>query len=310
MSEFKKYTHVERLSSDRCEGLTLGECIIQPKLDGSNGSVWLNEEGKLCAGSRNRELSLGKDNGDFYRWMNEIDTDEPIKLRTLLNCIPYLTIYGEWMGYNKLLGAIKDYDPETVRHFWIFDVYNNIEQRYLSDDEWRPIMAQYNLTEYCVPILGRLVDPTLEQLAEIAKNNKFLLSNANHPGEGIVVKNYSFVSKYGTYEMGKIVLDEFVQEKRRKNKVPIQPGEIEKQIVEMYLTSSELSKTKAKIVVEENAEEFDTTSNKMIGKFIGYCWNDLLVETPNWVKKFKYPNVNFNELKTLSADACRKYLFG
>lgn len=60
--EFKKYQHLERFGNDEVEGIELGKLYIFPKLDGTNAQVWLDDEGNIKAGSRNRELTLEKDN--------------------------------------------------------------------------------------------------------------------------------------------------------------------------------------------------------------------------------------------------------
>ena len=69
--EFKKYQHLERFGNDEVEGIELGKLYIFPKLDGSNAQVWLDDEGNIKAGSRNRELTLEKDNAGFYKFVLE-----------------------------------------------------------------------------------------------------------------------------------------------------------------------------------------------------------------------------------------------
>lgn len=73
--EFLKYQHVERYGSSGAKDIEKGTCYIFPKIDGTNSSVWL-ENGEICAGSRNRKLSLDNDNQGFY---NSIINDEKIK---------------------------------------------------------------------------------------------------------------------------------------------------------------------------------------------------------------------------------------
>ena len=41
MSDYKKYTHVERLSSEACDGLLDNDTVyVTAKVDGSNGCVF------------------------------------------------------------------------------------------------------------------------------------------------------------------------------------------------------------------------------------------------------------------------------
>lgn len=63
---FVRYQHIERFGADEVENIELGICHVFPKIDGTNGSVWLGDDGKIQAGSRNRILSLDDDNAGFY----------------------------------------------------------------------------------------------------------------------------------------------------------------------------------------------------------------------------------------------------
>lgn len=69
--EFTKYMHLERIGTSEVEGIEDGLTYVFPKLDGTNASVWLNEEGEVQAGSRNRHLSIGADNAGFLAWVLE-----------------------------------------------------------------------------------------------------------------------------------------------------------------------------------------------------------------------------------------------
>lgn len=50
--EFKKYQHVSRLGTQDTEGILDGKVYVMPKVDGSNGSLFMGEEGLVHAGSR------------------------------------------------------------------------------------------------------------------------------------------------------------------------------------------------------------------------------------------------------------------
>jgi hypothetical protein len=70
---FKKYMHLEKFGNTPVEGIELGKTYIFPKIDGTNGSVWLGGEqynGQIQTflrfGSRNREITnLENDNQGF-----------------------------------------------------------------------------------------------------------------------------------------------------------------------------------------------------------------------------------------------------
>ena len=67
--KFRKYQHIERFGTDEVLGIDDGLNYIFPKIDGTNSSVWL-DEGVITAGSRNRELTLDKDNAGFCAWVS------------------------------------------------------------------------------------------------------------------------------------------------------------------------------------------------------------------------------------------------
>ncbi len=52
MAEYRKYTHVERLGTEECDGLLENDQVfVTAKVDGSNGCVfWDSRAGKVCAG--------------------------------------------------------------------------------------------------------------------------------------------------------------------------------------------------------------------------------------------------------------------
>ena len=68
MMQFEKYQHVERLGKSGVSNILDGICHIFPKIDGTNGQIWL-EDGVVKAGSRRRELSLEHDNQGFCAWV-------------------------------------------------------------------------------------------------------------------------------------------------------------------------------------------------------------------------------------------------
>lgn len=313
--EFRKYNHIERLTSPDVEGLLDGDITYSYKLDGTNASLrWDNDDSCIAAYSRKRRLSAEDDNAGFYAWAIS-DDPEAAFLRNFLFHNPDIIIYGEYLGSTKFIGHIKDYNSDTLGKLWIFDVFNTTKDHYLSEFEWRHALdVAYGSQEWekngfpwYIPYF-EMENPTIEKIQKAAENNKFLLDNANHPGEGIVIRRADFRNKHGHYEMGKFVLDEFIQSKSKKKNIPI-AGEIEKDIVETMVTNAELTKTKEKVVLACKAEEFDATNSKMIGMYINFVWKDaILDEIATIIKKWKNPTINFRSLNNLCAEKARKYL--
>ena len=94
--EFRKYMHLERFGNDEVQGIEVGTCYIFSKLDGSNASIWFYNN-ELQAGSRNRQLSLEKDNAGFYQNIKE--QERYIKL---VKENPTYYFYGEFLCPHSL----------------------------------------------------------------------------------------------------------------------------------------------------------------------------------------------------------------
>lgn len=70
---FVKYPHLERFGNSEVEGIEVGITHVFPKLDGTNASLWL-EDNDICAGSRNRVLSKESDNAGFLDFYKQCST--------------------------------------------------------------------------------------------------------------------------------------------------------------------------------------------------------------------------------------------
>lgn len=307
MSDYKSYTHLERYDRSDCEGIFDGPVAITAKVDGSNAVIWSDGE-NVYAGSRKRELSDTKDNAGFYNWAVLSNEDEAMKLRAFVLNNPRYKVFGEWMGSGKFIGSIKDYDKSALRHMYIFDVYDTETEKYLYEDEWRYMLSGFGLEPWFVESFGVFEDMTPEKLLEIAKNNHFLLPE-DKVGEGVTIHpQYDYKNPYGHYTIGKLVLDEFKQEKSKPKKEKTVSDNIEQDIVEAYVPSSEMSKSKAKVCVIMDIAEFDTRNGQCIGRMMNLVFNDLLEECKNWAKDFRNPTVDFAKLKRACDTKVRNYL--
>lgn len=309
MVQYKRYQHVERLENEECDGLLQNNPVyITAKVDGTNCVIWYDGD-RVHGGSRTRELSEFSDNAGFYNWLTS-DSSEAVALRQAVVEHPNWTIYGEWLGFAKFIGQIKTYDSFAKGHMYIFDVYDHEAEHYLADPVWREALKNYGLEPYYVELLAVLDHPTYEDVVEIAKTNKFLLSQAEHAGEGVVCKAPDFRNRWGHNVYGKIVLDEFKQRKQRGNKKKeiIAREGIESDIVDYWITESEMTKAKAKVCVALGADEFDKKSGKFIGFFLEMIWKDLLEEMPAICKQYKNPIIDFRVLRNVSNTQGRKFL--
>lgn len=112
MSHFNKYVHLERSTRAEVQNFIGRDTILQPKLDGTNSSIWVNDNGNITCGSRTREISIEKDNAGFADYITNTDDTEVKALKNWLLDHPNYIIYGEWLGGVdgcKFTGTIKTY---------------------------------------------------------------------------------------------------------------------------------------------------------------------------------------------------------
>ena len=277
---FKKYQHIEKFGTTEVEGIDIGTCYIFPKIDGTNGSVW-QDDGKLCAGSRNRELSLDNDNFDFLQWASS----GPItsNLLRLFTDFPNVRLFGEFLVPH----ALRTYDDNAWGKLYVFDVM--IGDTYMPYENYAEMLAGYDI-EY-IPPIAIIRNPTYERLIGFLDRNTYLIKDGAGVGEGIVIKNYTYYNKYGRQTWAKIVRNDF-----KALHAKVQPTEVkerklvEEEIVTTYVTTALVEKEYAKIAAEG-------WESKMIPRLLGTVYYCLVKEECwNFVKDLKQPTVDFKRL--------------
>jgi len=286
MSTYTKYMHLERLGTAEVEGIEIGTTYVFPKLDGTNASVWLGEDGKVGAGSRNRELSSESDNAGFY---NAIVKDEAVAMYLQMN--PHHILYGEWLVPHTL----KTYRDEAWRKFYIFDVYDTVSGQFMPYTEYVEELLAFNLN--VIAPLAMIKNGKVEQYQECLKRNTFYIKDNAGVGEGIVIKNYGFVNKYGRTVWAKLINGEFKEQHHLAMGAPlIDTDFVEEKIVNKYVTQSLVDKVHAKLILEN-----DGWHSKSIPQLLNTVWYDLIrEETWSFIKEHKNPKLDFGFMQKLT----------
>jgi len=155
MIEFQGFPKITRLSRDM---------IVSEKIDGTNASVIVDEDGTVAAASRTRLITPEDDNFGFARWVK----DHEDELRTGLGIGRH---FGEWWGGKIQRGyGLKD------KRFSLFNV-----------SRWNA----ENKPECCeiVPVLYTglfTTDAILDTLNRLAANGSSAVPGFMDP-EGIVI---------------------------------------------------------------------------------------------------------------------------
>lgn len=302
MTEFNKYTHVERMTSEEVEGILDGTVYVFPKLDGANCSMWWDsEEGRVRTGSRNRAIPDDDDNHGFRAWA-EGDSPNAEACRAFVEKSGKI-LFGEWLVPH----AFKGYVEYAWRDFYVFDVGVLLK----NDDEDAPRKIFY--TDYAmyanwlnaagvnyIEPLTVLNNPTMELLEKYVKANKYMLPKGSElVGEGIVIKRYEFRNRWGNYKVGKIIAQDFAEAKVENRGTKFDKdsgeGELEVAMAVNMVSAALVDKTIAKIQTQNELERWD---QKLNGQLIGMVYHDALTEELwDQLKKFKDPKVDFKRLR-------------
>ena len=289
---FVKYQHIERLGVQETENILDGITHVFYKIDGTNGSVWM-EDGELKAGSRNRELSLENDNAGFYAYILQSD-----KYKKFFEQFPNHRLFGEWLVPHSL----KTYREDAWRRFYVFDVMD-ANGKYIPYDHYHRELSEYGI-DYIPPLaIGRnITNDNIYHMLE--KAGQFLVEDGKGNGEGIVIKNYDWENKYGRQVWAKVIANEFKEIHHKEMGAPEINGTqlIEEKIIEEFFTDAFIDKEKAKLELE-----VDGWSSQLIPKLLGITFYEFLQEELHHVlKKYKNPTINFMLLNKLAINKVKK----
>ena len=286
--KFEKYQHVCRYGTVETEGILDGVCAITPKIDGTNASVWI-DNGEIHCGSRNRELSLTKDNQGFMSFVMS-SRGEPI--RKLLNDYPHLRLYGEWLKPH----SIRTYKDDAWDKFYVFDVVGQLftedSATYINPHDYIPLLEKYGI-DY-IPVIAWIEKPTIDDLKMFVSNNHYLMQDGC-VGEGIVIKNYNYQNPYGRITWAKIINDEFKNGSTTKAKAnALRDTDLEKSIALTYCTDALINKEYAKIMNDTP----DIERRVLIPRLIECVFHSIISEDMYDIcKQYRMPTINFKALK-------------
>lgn len=173
--EFKEFPKISRLTR---------ECVITEKIDGTNGSIFIGENGEFMTGSRTQWITPEKDNYGFSRWAHD-HKDEILKMGPGHH-------FGEWWGS----GCQRGYNlPKGEKRFSLFNTYrwavagSELKQYVTSDP--RVFKSQEHAPACCnvVPVLfeGIFDTTAIEQALSLLKIYGSKVSPGFMKPEGIVV---------------------------------------------------------------------------------------------------------------------------
>ena len=277
--KFEKYQHVERLGTDATDGILDGKCYIFPKLDGTNTSVYLNDAGEVEVASRNRILSVHNDNQGVCNYV----LSQP-KFKVYLMKYPTRRLFGEWLVPHTFRG----YQADAWRKLYIFDIMEG--DKYIPYGEY--VQSLFVAGIDYVPAINYLKNPTQEELIKTSDKNNYLMQDGQI-GEGIVIKRYDFVNRFGRTVWAKLVRPMAQAAKNIQKSLDAETVEVK--IVDKFLTPVFVFKEISKFESDHGVWQ-----KSFIPQFLGTIWHTFIVEeTFNILRKFHNPKIDFALLNRL-----------
>lgn len=188
----KKYNKIHRLGKEEVEGILDYPVTVQEKIDGANASIWM-EDGEIKLGSRNHEVS------DFRGLRKYVDNHEGIK--KLLKTNPNLRLFGEFLVKHTV-----SYNETSYNHFYLFDIYSHGYDFWFDAESVKTVGEEYAIKTPHIFIENEVT--TEEDIKKCVGQSRL-----GPQGEGVVIKSYDFVNKFGTYpQFAKVVTQQFKED--------------------------------------------------------------------------------------------------
>jgi len=292
-----KYCDIERLGHE--ENLNIldypeDELVVEEKLDGGNGSFFLDLDNSIHYCSRNRDLTAEKDNDKTFieqrRWLEKKLIGKKLNSE--------LVYYGEWMQKHTI-----NYGTE-IDKFVLFDVKTKDgafgkPPLFLSRKAKERIAEELDL-----PLIKLLWTGKVKEFKTLSMED-MLKGSAYYDGdkEGIVIKSYARTNIWGRQLFAKIVNEKFKEVNHAKFGTLIKQDNSDTQkIVDTFFTPARIEKNINKLVNEFNVP----LDRRLMQKLPLMVIEDVFKEETREVMRFNTLNLGF--LKKKVAERCLKII--
>jgi hypothetical protein len=273
------YQHIERMGTEEVEGLLDGTVVVQPKIDGANATIgWDHKKNGPVICTRNAPVSICSNPPTGFRGLVEYILARP----DIWDLAQRWTIRGEWLVKHTL-----QYPREAYNQFYVFDL-QCMDGTYVNPGVYIPMLEERNI--HYVPVIATLDHPTLEDIQALVSGPSWL-NETRGQKEGVVVKRYDFVNKWGQTTWGKIVASEFGATKEKNHIASTESLEL--QFAQQAVSVDSVQKIMGKIVDQKG-----TCTVRDMAQILGVAWHDAW-EDHLWdfVKKGHVGSFNFLDAK-------------
>lgn len=294
----KFYPHLVRYGTQETSGIEDGECFIFSKVDGTNASARLEinlSKTEVIAGSRKRLLTIHDDNQGFCKWLLNQDN-----IKEFLLEYPDYILYGEWLKRH----TIKTYKDDAWNKFYVFDVFDRKQNKFIHYNDYVGLLEDYKI-EY-IPVECVISNPTIDKLKILSTTkSNFLIKEGEGHGEGIVIKNYDYVNKYGRTTWAKIVNDEFIKNSKSRSNLTLVDMTIEENIINAYCTEAFIRKEYSKLLAMYD-NKFE---KKYIKELLGRVYYEFIKEEAYiFIPGLRNPKIDFRVLQNLLIQKVKEVL--
>lgn len=224
---------IERIKGDYALGFRKGDFVqISEKFDGSNASIRYDvETNSLVAFSRKKILDFQNILNGFWNYVQGFNSEE-------YKDTPNYVIFGEWAVKNAIT-----YFPESMKKWYVYDIFDVEEQKYLLQTEVKKFAKEHNLTYINVFYEGEFID--WEHVQSFVGQSSY-----GEHGEGVVIKNQTRLNDPNSRLpfVVKIVGEKF-QEVQKSNHIrkmedpkKLQEKEVAMELVESVVTKRRVEK--------------------------------------------------------------------
>lgn len=199
--------------------------------------------------------------------------------------------------------TVKHYRQEMWRKFYVFDVYDKEQEKFLEYDAYQPLLEQHKLTY--IPCIKKIKNGSWENFLAEAKACRFGLPDEDpRPGEGIVIKNYNWVNRFNGVTWAKIVNGEFKDDFHAKMGAPTHENKsAAATIADKACTESLIDKEYAKIVADVGE-----WGRKYIPRLLHTVYYSVVTEELwDCLKHINKASVNFQELQKLCEQKVKEH---
>lgn len=283
MSAFRAYPKIHRLGKEETDNILNSKVTVQEKVDGANISIWLGDDNLVHCGSRTRELQEG-----FNGFVDAVGSNH--RLLQYLTDHPTHRLYGEWLVKHTI-----SYPETAYKKIYLYDIYDAEEEKYMFQPSVKEVAEELGLEYPQIFIRDRIV--TEDQIKEVVGK-----SFIGPVGEGVVIKNPSFINKFGDHTYAKLVTEKF----KESNAIAFGGNNKNSETYwEMYLVNKYCTLARVEKIMQKLQAETDRRLDmEHTSRIAQSCYHDMITEEA-WDIAKKIPVLQFKKLSSL---ATRKFI--